>query len=109
VTARTVDTAAVNYEGKWEHTHSGDCIDEPTNTNFPHGKTTFSIDPKERLEDAMRGMHSIHVPHFQHFSARSALVSVHDKLSAHSIEIIMTLAILFGVLILLSFWAVVAR
>jgi len=57
----------------------------------------------------MRGTHSIHVPHFQHFSARSALVSARDKLSAHSIEITMTLAILFGVLMLLSFWAVVAR
>ena len=57
----------------------------------------------------MRGTHSIHVPHFQHFSARSALVSARDKLSAHSIEIAMTLAILFGVLMLLSFWAVVAR
>jgi len=57
----------------------------------------------------MRGLYSIHVPHFQHFSAHRALVSARDKLSAHSIEITMTLAILFGVLIVLSFWAVVAR
>ena len=40
---------------------------------------------ESRLEDAMRGIHS------------------------RSIEITMTFAILFGVLILLSFWAVLAR
>ena len=57
----------------------------------------------------MRSLYSIHLPHFQHFSAHSALVSVRDKLSAHSIEISLTLVILFGVLIVLSFWAVVAR
>jgi len=57
----------------------------------------------------MRGLYSIHVPHFQHFSARGALVSARDKLSAHSIEIAMTFAILFGVLLLFSFWAVIAR
>ena len=62
-----------------------------------------------RLEDAMRGFHTIHVPHFQHFSARSALDSAREKLSDHSIEITMALAILFGVLIVLTFWAVVAR
>lgn len=64
---------------------------------------------RPRLEDAMRSLYSIHVPHFQHFSARSAVLSARDKLSAHSIEITMTFAILFGVLILLSFWALVAR
>jgi hypothetical protein len=64
---------------------------------------------RPRLEDAMRGFHTIHLPHFQHFSARSVVVSAHEKLSAHSIEITMTFAILLGVLILLSFWAVVAR
>ena len=57
----------------------------------------------------MRGFHTIHVPHFQHFSAHSALVSAREKLSAHSIEIGIALTILFGVLMLLSFWAVVAR
>jgi hypothetical protein len=57
----------------------------------------------------MRGLYSIHVPHFQHFFTRSALVSARDKLSVHSIEIAMTVAVLFGVLILLSFWAVIAR
>jgi len=62
-----------------------------------------------RLEDAMRGFHTIHLPHFQHFSARSALVSAHEKLSDYSIEITMALTILFGVLMLLTFWAVVAR
>jgi len=43
----------------------------------------------------MRHVNSIHIPHFQHFSAR-------DKLGAHSIEITMTLAILFGLLIALG-------
>lgn len=57
----------------------------------------------------MRGLYSIRVPHFRHFSARSALLSSRGKLSTHSLEIIMTFAILFGVLILLSFWAAVAR
>ena len=57
----------------------------------------------------MRGLYSIHVPHFQHFSARSVLFSARGKLRAHSIEITMTFAILLGVLMLLSFWAVVAR
>lgn len=57
----------------------------------------------------MRGFHTIHFPHFQHFSARSALVSVHEKLSAHSTEIGIALTILFGVLMVLTFWAVVAR
>ena len=57
----------------------------------------------------MRGFHTIHVPHFQDFSARNALVSAREKLSDHSIEITMALTILFGVLMLLTFWAVVAR
>ena len=61
------------------------------------------------LEDAMRGFHTIHLPHFQHFSAHSALVSVHEKLSDHSFEIAMALTILCGVLMALTFWAVVAR
>ena len=56
----------------------------------------------------MPHLSSIHVPHLQHFSIRRALVSARDTLSAHSIEIIAAFAILFGVLILLSFWAVVA-
>jgi len=64
---------------------------------------------RTRLEDAMRGFHTIHLPHFQHFSARSALVSAREKLSDHSIEITMALTILFGVLMLLTFWTVVAR
>jgi len=61
------------------------------------------------LEDAMRGFHTPHLPQFQHFSAHSALVSAREKLSEHSIEITMTIAIVFGVLIVLTFWAVVAR
>ena len=61
------------------------------------------------LEDAMRGFHTIHLPHFQNFSARSALVSTYEKLSDHSIEITMALTFLFGALMLLTFWAVVAR
>ena len=61
------------------------------------------------LEDAMRGFHTIHLPHFQHFSAHSALVSVHEKLRDHIFEIAMALMILFGVLMALTFWAVVAR
>ena len=62
-----------------------------------------------RMEDAMRGFHTIHLPHFQHFSARSALVSAREKLTDYSIEISMALTILFGVLMLLTFWAVLAR
>ena len=61
------------------------------------------------LEHAMRGLHTIHVPHFQHFSARNALVSAREKLSDHSIEITLALTILFGVFMLLTFWTVVAR
>jgi hypothetical protein len=57
----------------------------------------------------MRGFHTIHVPHFQHFSARNALVSVREKLSDHSIEVTLALTALFGVLMLLTFWTVVAR
>jgi len=57
----------------------------------------------------MRGFHTIHVPHFQHFSARNALVSAREKLSDHSIEVTMALTALFGVLMLLTFWTVVAR
>ena len=57
----------------------------------------------------MQRFHSIHVPHFQHFSARSALVSARDQLNAHGIEITMTLAILFGLVMLWSFWLVVAH
>jgi hypothetical protein len=52
---------------------------------------------------------SIHVPHFQHFSARRALVSARDQLSAHKTEITMTVAILCGLLIAWTFWVVVAR
>ena len=57
----------------------------------------------------MRHVNTIHIPHFQHFSARSALASARDKFGAHRIEITMTLAILFGLLVALTFWAVVAR
>ena len=57
----------------------------------------------------MQRFHSIHVPHFQHFSARSALVSARDQLNAHGNEITMTLAILFGLFLLWTFWFVVAR
>ena len=61
------------------------------------------------LEDAMRGFHTIHLPHFQHFSVRNALVSAHEKLSNHSMEITLALTILFGLMMLLTFWTVVAR
>lgn len=57
----------------------------------------------------MRGFQTIHLPHFQHFSARSAVLSVREKLSNHGIEITMALTILFGVLMVLTFWAVLAR
>jgi len=57
----------------------------------------------------MRGFHTIHLPYFQHFSARSVLLSVHEKLSDHSIEITVALTVLFGVLMVLTFWAVLAR
>jgi hypothetical protein len=55
----------------------------------------------------MRRLNAVHVPHFRHFSARSALFS--DKRSTHTIEITMTLVILGGLLMALTFWAVVAR
>jgi len=57
----------------------------------------------------MRGFHTIHLPHFQHFSAHSALVAAREKLNDHCVEITMTLTILFGVLMVLTFWAIVAR
>ena len=57
----------------------------------------------------MRGFHTIHFPHFPHFSARSALASVHEKLSDHSLEVAMALTVLCGVLMVLTFWASVAR
>ncbi len=57
----------------------------------------------------MQRFHSIHVPHIQHFFARSTLVSAREKLIDHSIEITMAVTILFGVLMMLAFWAVVAR
>ena len=60
-------------------------------------------------EGAMRGFHTIHLPHFQNFSARGALLSACEKLSDHSIEITMAVTFLFGVLMLLTFWVVVAR
>jgi len=61
------------------------------------------------LEDTMRRLSPIHVPHFQHFSVHSALVSARDKLSAHSVEITITLVTVVGLLIALTFWAGVAR
>ena len=57
----------------------------------------------------MRGFYTIPLPHFRHFSARSALVSARERLSDYSIEITLALTVLFGVLMLLTFWAVVAR
>jgi hypothetical protein len=62
-----------------------------------------------RLEDTMRGFHTSHPLHFQHVSAHSALASAREKWNDHIIEITMTIAILFGVLIVLTFWAVGAR
>ena len=64
---------------------------------------------RPHLEDPMRGLNPIHVPHFQHFSVHSALVSARDKLDAHSIEITITLVTLVGLLIALTFFAVVAH
>jgi len=61
-----------------------------------------------RLEDAMRGFH-IYLPHFRHFSAQSVFLSAHEKLSNHSIEIAVGLTVLFGALMALTFWAVLAR
>ena len=57
----------------------------------------------------MQRFHSIHFPHFPHFFARGTLVSAREKLIDHSIEIAMALTIVFGVLMMLAFWAVVAR
>jgi len=57
----------------------------------------------------MRNFHSIPILHVPHFPVRNALVSARDTLNVHGIEIAMIFAILFGVLILLGFWAVVAR
>ena len=57
----------------------------------------------------MRGFHTIHLAYFQHFSARSVFLSAQEKLSNHSIEIIAALTVLFGVLMVLTFWAVLAR
>ena len=57
----------------------------------------------------MRHLSPIHIPHFQHFSVHSALVSARDKLSAHSIEITITLVTVVALLIALTFWAVVAH
>jgi hypothetical protein len=57
----------------------------------------------------MQRFHSIHIPHFQHFSARSVLVSARDQLHAHGIETMMTLAMLFGLFLLWIFWFVVAH
>ncbi len=54
---------------------------------------------RPHLEDTMRGLNPIHVPHFQHFSVHNALVSARDKLRAHSIEITITLVALVGLLI----------
>ena len=71
--------------------------------------TGSSLFRRPRLEDTMRGLNQIHIPHFQHFSVHSALVSVRDKLDAHSIEMTITLLTLVGLLIALTFWAVVAR
>lgn len=53
----------------------------------------------------MPHFNAIHFPHFQHFSIRGALLSVRD----HEIEILMSVAILCGLLIAWTFWAVVAR
>ena len=53
----------------------------------------------------MSYFHSIHIPHFQHFSIRRALLSIGD----HETEILMTIAIICGFLIAWTFWAVVAR
>jgi len=57
----------------------------------------------------MPHFNSIHIPHFQHFSARRAIVLARDQLSEHETEILMTVAILCGLLIAWTFWAVVVR
>ena len=64
---------------------------------------------RPRLEDAMRGFHTVHLPHFQRFSAHHVVVSILEQLSDHGLEITMVLTILFGLLMALTFWAVVAR
>jgi hypothetical protein len=64
---------------------------------------------RTRLEDTMRSFHAIHLPHFQHFSAHNALVSAREKLMDHSMEIAMAVTMLIGVLMVLTFWAVVAH
>lgn len=52
---------------------------------------------------------NFHAPHFQHFSPHNALVSLREKLSENHIEVAMTLTIMAGLLIVLTFWAVVAH
>ena len=52
----------------------------------------------------MRLFNSIHVPHFQHFSPRSAIVWVRAQLSANYGMVMITLAILVGLAIALVYW-----
>ncbi len=57
----------------------------------------------------MKGFRTIHLPHFQNLSMHSALLSAREKLADHNIEITITLTVLVGVFMLLTFWAVLAR
>ena len=54
-------------------------------------------------------MRSVHVPHFPHFSPRTPLVSVRDRLSANYGRFTVTLTILVALVIAMTLLAVVAR
>lgn len=62
-----------------------------------------------KRRDVMRLFSSIHVPHFQHFSSRSALGSVRDQLSTNYGVVMITLAILVGLAIAWIYWFGVAQ
>jgi hypothetical protein len=57
----------------------------------------------------MRHFRSIHVPHFPHFSPHIALVSLRDRFTANYGVITVTLTILVGLLMALTFLAIVTR
>lgn len=51
---------------------------------------------------------NLHAPHFQHFSPHSALVSLRDQVSSNYGVVMVTLTILVGLAIALTFLEVVA-
>ena len=57
----------------------------------------------------MKTLHTIHLPHFPYASMRHAVSSALDKLSDNSLAITLAFTIVFGALMILTFWAVVAR